>query len=113
MPKELSLAQRKEVVSHVLAKYGDRLSPAAQSQLLAAVQLARPAATDPDLVKDRLVHSWATNVLSLSLSFFPLCHHFPCCLRLTPAVCGVCGVCGVRCVRCVRVRCVRCVRCVR
>jgi hypothetical protein len=90
-PKELSLAQKKVVVSHLLAKYGDRLSPAATSQLLAAVQLARPAATDPDLVKNRLVHSWATNVLS-----FPPSHHLSvaCTSHLSCAVCA-CAVCAV------------------
>jgi hypothetical protein len=61
VPRELSPLQRKEIVSRVLAKYGDRLSPDARSRLLGSVQLAKPA-TDPDLVKDRLLHSWATNV---------------------------------------------------
>lgn len=79
-PKELSLAQKKVVVSHLLAKYGDRLSPAATSQLLAAVQLARPAATDPDLVKNRLVHSWATNNVT--------CKRVKTCMSLAPEVCA-------------------------
>jgi hypothetical protein len=62
VPRELSPLQRKEIVSRVLAKYGDRLSPDARSRLLGSIQLAKSATTDPDLVKDRLLHSWATNV---------------------------------------------------
>jgi hypothetical protein len=79
VPCQLSPAQRKELAARLLTKFGSSLPPNASAQLLSSLQ-ATASAIDPDLVKDRLLHSWATNNVT--------CTRVKTCMSLDSDVCA-------------------------
>jgi len=76
---QLTPEQKKEAISRMITKFGDKMTPSALASLYSALNPKLEYAPHPDLVKDRLLHSWAENNVT--------CKIVKICMSLEPYAC--------------------------